>query len=43
VDIGENVILGIDAIPNGFVNFYNNNGKREGKYTYNINGTWAYK
>jgi hypothetical protein len=43
VDIGANVALGIDAIPNGFVNFYNNSGKREGKYTYNINGTWTYK
>jgi hypothetical protein len=43
VNIGANVALGIDAIPNGFVNFYNNNGKREGEYKYNINGTWTYK
>jgi hypothetical protein len=43
VDIGANVTLGTGAIPNGFVNFYNNNGKKGGKYTYNINGTWTYK
>jgi hypothetical protein len=43
VDIGANVALDIDAIPNGFVNFYNNNGKKEGKYIYKINGAGAFK
>jgi hypothetical protein len=43
VDIGANVVLDIGAIPNGFVNFYNTNGKKEGKYIYNINNVWVYK
>jgi hypothetical protein len=43
ITLGSNVTLGKNAFARGFENYYQNNGKKAGTYTYNKESkTWSY-